>query len=252
VSRLETSKEGSVCLSDFKEMDDSSINLDNLHPNTYSTGLEDIRLFMIQDQMHFVATNVNYSTTGRNLMIMGKYDPIGLVYSDCKRLVPPDPNSYNEKNWIPIFSKTAPDDLRFIYKWNPMEIGRLSENNPDSVDQHLEIVQRYSIQNPWFDRIRGSTVFIDTERGFLGLVHFSEEHCPRQYYHMFLLLDHETLRPIQYSQPFYFLRRSVEFCTGLAKIGDQYICWVSRMDRDTIMIALNSDTVDSILCENIV
>ncbi len=256
ISRIDVSGED-FCLNlvDFKEMDDDSIDLENLYPDTYSIGLEDIRLFMVYDQMYFIATNVNFSKTGRNRMIMGKYDPVNLVYSECKRLVPPDPNSYIEKNWIPIVPRKADseqglDDLRFIYKWNPMEIGKLTRESEDGF--HLEIVESFKIQNPWFDRIRGSTTFLDTEQGFIGLVHFSEERCPREYYHMFLLLDRETLRPIKYSQPFYFLKRSVEFCIGLAKIGSDYVCWVSRMDRDTVMITLSGDTVDSILCENIV
>lgn len=265
ISRIDVGEDESVstdvtptiALVDFKEMDDASVDLENLHPNTYSTGLEDVRLFMVEDQMYFIATNVNFSKTGRNRMVMGKYDPVNLVYSECKRLVPPDPNSYIEKNWIPIVPRTRVktdeqnmDNLRFIYKWNPMEIGKLTRDTDDGL--HLEIVESFQIQNPWFDRIRGSTTFLDTDNGFLGLVHFSEERSPRQYYHMFLLLDHETLRPIKYSQPFYFLSRSVEFCIGLAKIGGDYMCWVSRMDRDTVMITLSGDTVDSILCENIV
>ena len=255
ISRIHISDDNeSIQLLDFHEMDDASVELPNLHPDTYSTGLEDIRLFMVDNQMYFIATNVNFSTTGRNRMIMGKYDPVNLIYSDCKRLIPPKPNSMIEKNWIPIMRPNSNSqtlsDLRFIYKWNPIEIGKLTGENLD--EPHLEIIERYYIENPWFKRIRGSTAFIDTERGLLGLVHFSIERCPREYYHMFLLLDRETLRPIKYSQPFYFLKRSVEFCIGLAKIGAKYACWISRMDRDTVMITLNADTVDSILCENIV
>ena len=86
-------------------------------------GLEDIRLYnRVDNQIGFIATSINYSGVGRNRMVRGMYDlSKGRLY-DCNVIVPPDPNSWCEKNWIPLVKDNTE---YFIYKWVPFEIGRL-------------------------------------------------------------------------------------------------------------------------------
>ena len=138
--------------------------------------------------------------------MMGKYDHEKLAYSDCKILEPPT-DTRCEKNWIPL---VCGEELSFIYSWSPMTIGRLN------VDNKLEIVNTFEIIEPFFQRVRGSTTFIKHDDKLIGVVHYSEECSPRQYYHMLVELDSETFQPLRYSEPFCFQHYGVEFCIGFS------------------------------------
>ena len=244
---------------DFREMCERTIYGKNGEPlippkrdkRSFSVGLEDIRLFSgIDGKIRFIATNVEYSPVAKNRMILGTYDLETATYRDGLMIVPPDPNSWCEKNWIPVLFSEKEE--RFIYKWSPMEIGRVDSDN------QLQIVLRYEIR-PWiFSRLRGSTTFVDapldilplelldtsTNEYLVGLAHFSEEHSPRHYYHLLILLEKTTLKPVRYSRVFYFEKLSIEFCVGMTtrKVDGivRYVFWVSRFDRDPICIEVSA------------
>ena len=129
----------------------------------------------------------------------------------------------------------------------------------------MEIVHRYHIEFPLFSKIRGSTLFCETDAGWIGVVHFSEEHAPRHYYHMLVLLEKETYIPIRYTETFCFEKLGVEFCIGFtiesmarpvskdrepwdsdsdSEEGEEkYVFWISRHDRDPIMICVGLDEI---------
>ena len=198
--------------SSINEMDDMSISLENYGGSIY--GLEDIRLYEKQNEIYFIATNINYSCVGRNRMIRGKYNIEKRIYEDCLLLVPPNKDSWCEKNWIPIIKGGAE---YFIYKWFPFEIVSLVEKtDPLGVSYtQLDICLQYQHRTPFFEKVRGSTTFIPlvsdagsdagSNADYLGVVHFSEEKSPRQYYHMLVLLDKDTLMPLRYSNHFFLL-----------------------------------------------
>ena len=231
---------------------------------SFSVGLEDIRLFSgVDGKVRFIATNVEYSPVQKNRMILGTYDLETCTYRDCQVVVPPDPNSWCEKNWIPVLfrdTENGGQEERFIYKWSPMEIGRV-----DPSTNQLQIVLRHEVR-PWiFSRLRGSTTFVDCpldivpkelrgeeedlgRTGYLvGLAHFSEDHSPRHYYHLLILLEKSTLKPVRYSRVFYFEKLSIEFCVGMTvRMADglwQYVFWVSRFDRDPVCIEVSADAL---------
>jgi hypothetical protein len=209
---------------------------------SFSRGLEDIRLYSINDLVKFIATTVSYSLNGRNMMMNGTYDVDTCEYSDCKILKPPGGDSWCEKNWIPVVLKGAyegaADEEYFIYKWSPLEVGKVnSETNT------LEITHSYPIQSPLFHKVRGSAPFVETDEGLLGIVHLSEEHGPRHYYHMMVLLDKETFRPIKYSRTFCFRTLGVEFCVGMRILGEKYVFWISRHDRDPMLVRVDMSEI---------
>ena len=146
-----------------------------------------------------------------------------------------------------------------------MEIGQVNENT-----NMLEIVKTYPTNPQLFCKVRGSTTFTETEDGLVGLVHFSEEHLPRHYYHMLVLLEKETFRPLKYSEVFYFQKLGVEFCIGMAisnsfapatefskfptttvsgnfplddSLRSLYRFWISRLDRDPMMVTVPVDQI---------
>ena len=252
---------------DFSEMCENTIYGPEGQPlekpkrdkRTFSVGLEDIRLFSGNDKIRFIATNVEYSPTSKNRMVLGTYDLETATYRDCQVLVPPDPNSWCEKNWIPV-SHMLDDgtrEERFIYKWSPMEIGRVEPST-----NQLQIVQRHEIKHWLFSKLRGSTTFVDApltvlpkdlrEDGqkkeyLVGLAHFSEEHSPRHYYHLLILLEKQTLKPVRMSRVFYFEKLTIEFCIGMTtRVVDgnvRYIFWISRFDRDPICLEVDANAL---------
>ena len=96
-----------------------------------------------------------------------------------------------------------------IYKWTPfMEIGKISYP-----ENRLEIVSRYEIRPTIFRNVRGSTTFVENEDcELVGIVHFCENTEPLQYYHIMVVLEKDTFRPIRYSEPFCFQHIGIEFC----------------------------------------
>ncbi len=217
----------------YEMVENLNIPCDN---NSFSRGLEDIRLYSINGLVKFIATTVSYSLNGRNMMMNGTYDADTCEYRDCKILMPPGGDSWCEKNWIPVTKPSAGggDEEYFIYKWWPLEVGKV---NPES--NVLEIIHSYPIQSPLFHKVRGSAPFVDTDDGLLGIVHLSEEHGPRHYYHMMVLLDKETFRPIKYSRTFCFRKLGVEFCIGMRILGEKYVFWISRHDRDPMLVRVD-------------
>lgn len=210
---------------------------------TFSRGLEDIRLYSINGLVKFIATTVSYSLNGRNMMMNGTYDVDTCEYRDCKILKPPGGDSWCEKNWIPVVLKgtdegTDADEEYFIYKWSPLEVGKV---NPET--DTLEITHSYPIQSPLFHKVRGSAPFVETDEGLLGIVHLSEEHGPRHYYHIMVLLDKETFRPIKYSRTFCFRTLGVEFCVGMRILGEKYVFWISRHDRDPMLVRVDMSEI---------
>lgn len=261
----ELSKEDTILmppsnLDQFLEMNAETIGLPALTPTGFSRGLEDIRLYVLNDKMRFIATTIEYSPTGRNRMVVGDYDPELAIYSNCKVVIPPNPDSWCEKNWVPIIRKnetSGQDEEWFIYKWSPMEIGQLVETDAvyENGDKAVQLVisLRYVITNiPWFDRFRGSTIFMENPQSpgnqLIGLAHFSEEGSPRHYFHSLVILDKTTLQPLQYSIPFYFQNVGVEFCTGIyfeqnEEKNNIYTFWISQMDRDPLLVVVEQSSI---------
>jgi hypothetical protein len=216
----------------FSEMQEITVNLPS--NNCYFYGLEDIRLYSFGENIKFIATSINYSPTGYNRMIIGEYDPIMCEYNNCLVAFPPY-DTVCEKNWIPLVKN---GEEFFIYKWWPMEIGKMNYDN-----NTLEIVTRFKINSPWFNKVRGSSTFVDNGEFLVGVVHFSEETTPRRYYHILVALDRETFKPIKFSDNFNFQYLGIEFCIGFTIKNGEYVFWISKMDREAVMVSIPIDKI---------
>lgn len=227
---------------EFKEMNESVSGLKCFSGHIY--GLEDIRLYEKDNDIYFIATNINYSGLGKNRMVRGRYDiggEQGLITS-AEILIPPDANSWCEKNWIPLANYFCDSDCElnssnneyFIYKWNPLEIGVLSSEN-----KQLRIIKTWKHNAPLFSNVRGSTPFVECDEGLLCVVHFSYEGEPRNYFHMLVLLEKKTMMPLKYSEFFFFNNMSVEFCIGFTIRNEKYHFWISNFDREPELMIID-------------
>jgi hypothetical protein len=144
--------------------------------------------------------------------------------------------------------------------------GKLNENN----EYMLNIIKTYNVTNPIFNKLRGSTTFITVQYSslrfgestgsqersddtvsvapvnneyLLGVAHYSEEHHPRHYYHFLILLDKMTLKPLMWSNGFCFEKLGIEFCIGFSLVDDVYNFWISRHDRDPLLMSISSSCI---------
>jgi hypothetical protein len=118
-----------------------------------------------------------------------------------------------------------------VYGWNPLKIGMV-------IDGKLSIEYTHTIVSPIFTHARGSTPFVARQSvadELIGMVHFSENNSPRQYFHMLVVLDANTFAPLRRSEAFVFESIGVEFCIGMLEDRDMYRFWASRFDRDPAM-----------------
>ena len=225
----------------YDEMDESTIDLPR--HDTYSRGIEDIRLYEDAEsgRLKYIATTVGYHGTGGNRMVIGNYDYETRTYSDS-RLIQPPTDTWCEKNWVPL-----PGGNKFVYKWAPMEIGEIIDGN------RLEIVTRHeeTVNIPLFSKMKGSAPFVEYDGNLVGVIHFSEETKPRHYFHMIVILDKETFRPVRYSESFVFANIGIEFCIGfdVSESDSKYLFWISQFDREPALISID---IDKIKCNYIV
>jgi hypothetical protein len=167
---------------------------------------------------------------------------------ECLSIDSPN-NCWCEKNWTPFMISEMEDAV--VYQWSPMEVYRIV-NNGDT--NNLEKLITYNIKNDIFSKYRGSSVFTRIGDNLLCVVHFSEgEYLKRKYFHALVLIDGSSMKPLQYSNNFYFSEEDgVEFCTGFAIIDMKYQFWVSVRDGNPMKVSINMDSIplcNKVLCK---
>lgn len=203
---------------------------------SFSKGIEDIRLFVskLDNKVHFIGCTLNHSYCDKIRTITGRYDIDNNICDNFKCIIPPN-DTWCEKNWVHIPLKNNQDG--FIYSWRPLRIGKL---NPLG-----ELLQFETVINnqthPLLHNMKGSTCFVEYKNFYAGLVHSSEEHWPRQYFHRLVLLDQNTYKVSFVSKLFCFLKASVEFCIGMDINENNITFWISQMDRDPSYITIPTD-----------
>ena len=194
-------------------------------------GLEDIRLFEVNGDIRFIATQREFSQENVNRMMTGRYAFDQLVCNDVTILEPPKYTGC-EKNWVPIVRKTeGGDDVQYIYGWGPLRVGSIQ-----SETRTLEITSSVpSRLDGILGRMKGSSTFVDCSDGtLLGVIHYSEDGSPRRYFHCLIRLKADTLEPIALSHPFVFQKVGIEFCVGfdIEEGGERYRFWYSQHDKN--------------------
>lgn len=201
-------------------------NTDYLSLPVYSPsiqGLEDIRLYVEEDKLKILATQRMYSPDQKNRMFRANLSLPSKGLEFPQILEPPQDTSC-EKNWIPL-----PTPGTFIYGWHPYQIGTINESNQLTI-QTIHAMPRH------FERIRGSSVPFPYNNQLMCMVHFSEETCPRTYYHQMVILDSVSYLPKQISQPFRFRGKGIEFCIGftIQTCNGKAHAWTSHHDKDPV------------------
>ena len=212
------------------------------HTTSFSQGIEDIRLYISsQDEISFIGSTLEYSLNGNISMIHGLYDVDTKKYHSM-RVIDSPYDSWCEKNWAPI---TLPDNTDgFVYKWFPLEIGRLEPDPTNDQKSKLNILYGNPM-HPWFSKMRGSTAFIPYLGHLLAVVHFSYENAPRQYFHQLVMVNRINMTYMESSPVFCFRNPGVEFCIGFSTVDNfkRFGFWISQMDRNPMYLEIPVEAV---------
>jgi hypothetical protein len=201
-------------------------------------GLEDVRLYTGRDgAQRFIATQRQYVPQLVNRMMTGDVDTEAHRFVNGRVLEPPSPTGC-EKNWIPL-PVNADGKERFIYSWSPYMVGTVGTEQNGKGAFQVELSREMP---PFFERIRGSTVPTEIDGSLWTVVHYSQETCPRTYFHALVQLDPVTYLPLRHSQPFVFRRLGIEFCIGFTtEEGGRLRFWFSQHDKDLAALSVAMD-----------
>ena len=198
------------------------------HADQWSMGLQDVRLFYHDETVFFFAAK---PVGRRTYQVYGTCSCVNPQYlSDHKIITPTFSNPVGpiEKNWVffPQGSK-----LSVIHSWHPLSICSINEKTN-------QLIRTQTVETPTvFKSFRGSTSAFPFGRYSAFVVHMvnknkiSRRKSVLVYHHRLVLLSDEG-QPVQYSEPFKFGNKNVEYCIGAVRKDDNVL--FSGSIRDAI------------------
>ena len=197
-------------------------------------GLEDARIIEWENKIFISGVRRDTTTNGQGRMELSEINISELGVKEINRTrieLSINPDSYCEKNWMPIV------DMPFHYvKWtNPTELVK--------VDPQIGLSERVSLGDA-IDLprdIRGGSQLIPFENGYFAITHevdlFKSEVNRKDavYYHRIIVWD-KKFNIIKVSPEFHFMDGDVEFCIGLAELGDNYLITFGFQDNAAYLL----------------
>ena len=215
---------------------------------TYTTGLEDCRIFRFKNSTWFTCTTPDTNPSGQLQISLCKLSdhqsgPIVKV----EKLIPlfgPDPKRC-EKNWLPFIKD---DQIHMIYSYNPFVINKFEI---DIEKGQLIRQTTFRNQQPKYDfsRFSGSASPIEFDDGYLFLVHeMVYEDSQRNYMHRLVYLD-KDFNFKKLSKPFTYMHKGIEYCCGMTvdHAAKNLVMPIGIEDREAYLCIVDLDTVRSLL-----
>jgi hypothetical protein len=212
---------------------------DTYEPLWDFVGLEDARLFRWAGKLYTSGVRRDTTTNGQGRMELCEIDVKDDTVVEVSRFrIPPpkDPNSYCEKNWMPVL------DLPYHYvKWsNPTEVVRV---DPEAGDSKTVTTAKY-ISLP--RDLRGGSQVIKFKDHYLALTHevllFQSDIGRKDgvYKHRFIVWDQDW-NIVNYSREFSFMDAHVEFAAGMALHKDDILISFGFQDNAAFILRIDQD-----------
>lgn len=211
----------------WKKISEHILNYNACLDHVYE-GLEDIRLFTLEEKLIY---NCNRSINMNQFMIESGYiEEDTILESSLLKINIQKPI---EKNWV-LFSHHN-QEVKIIYHWYPLTICDI-ENNECIINKQIETPT-------FFKYVRGSTNGITIGNEIWFLCHLVSYEDRRYYYHLFIVLDLDTLTIKKYTQLFTFEKSPVEYTLGFIylKESNEFCIGYSIMDKETKFITVSMD-----------
>ncbi len=211
-------------------------------------GLEDARIFRWEGKLYVSGVRRDLDTIGTGRMELCEIQSEGdkIVEVSRFRIPPPqNPNSYCEKNWMPILDKP------FHYvKWsNPTEVVKV-----DPIKQTSETVSLSNfIQLP--RDLRGGSQVIPWKGHYLAITHevdlFNSEvgRKDARYLHRIILWD-KNFNIVKYSKEFSLMGGDVEFCVGITEYQNDFLITFGFQDNASYLLKFPQHIIEDLLNEN--
>lgn len=200
-------------------------------------GLEDCRLVRWDNKLY--VSGVRRDTTPNGV---GRMELSEIAYSSATgareisrfRIPAPGPdNSYCEKNWMPVLDKPY-----HYVKWcNPTEVVKV-----DPVAKTCETVFLGDYTPIPYD-FRGGSQVIPFGNNYIALTHnvrlFNSEAGRKDavYRHEFVVWD-KNFNRIKSTDPFNFMGADIEFCAGMAQLGDRVLITFGFQDNAAYILSV--------------
>lgn len=184
----------------------------------YIHGYEDCRLFWWNGALRVTATACDLTKNGdREIVLCTLDDDYAIVEAKVLR---GQWSPFPQKNWMPVVD--SPTRLHFVYSAFPEVILTCRYDEDDDLLIDLPKIPNFAPQ-----RLRGGSQGVRVEDGWLFLVHdvawaSTSRMPPRTYLHRFVLMD-EDLQVVRMSDPFFFIKKGIEFGAGMALRDEQLV-----------------------------
>lgn len=180
-------------------------------------GFEDIRLIDVAGNRRISATICETTESGHRNICLARL--AGSRIADWRVVVPETPKQH-EKNWAPVDWN---GELAYVYSYDPVRVlnaqGQLIHESEAPVAA---------------SRFRGGSQLVPFDGGWLCLiheVHHASNTQRRTYYHRFVAFG-ANFAILKVSPPFVFNHVRIEFCAGLAWLGDRLAVSYGVDDRE--------------------
>ena len=208
-------------------------------------GLEDARIFKWDNKLYTAGVRRDLDTTGIGRMELCEIqvDDDSVIEVSRFRIPPPiDPNSYCEKNWMPIL------DLPYHFiKWsNPTEVVKV-----DPVKETCEQIFSGERKNILRD-LRGGSQVLKWKNHYLAITHevdlFKSEVGRKDaiYRHRLVLWD-ENWNLVKWSKDFSIMGGHVEFCVGLAFKDEHFLMSFGFQDNAAYLLKFTESVIEEYL-----
>ena len=206
-------------------------------------GLEDARLVRWDGKLYMCGVRRDTKPNGEGRMELSEIVD-GKEISRFRIEPPIDPNSYCEKNWMPIL------DMPYHFvKWtNPTEVVKVYPEEGRSEQVHLG--QHCSMPAD----LRGGSQVIPFGEGYLTLNHETylynseQERKDGTYKHRFTYWD-KNWNILKFSDNFSFLDAKIEFACGLAKYKENYLITFGFQDNASYLLKIPAKFLENFIYE---
>ena len=207
-------------------------------------GLEDGRLVRWNDKLYLCGVRRDVKTNGEGRMELAELsvNKSGVKEVKRSRIEPPnDPNSYCEKNWMPIV------DMPFHFvKWtNPTEIVKV---DPETNKSETVILKNSTGQH-W--NLRGGSHVIPYKGKHICIIHECDlwknklDQKDSKYTHRFVIWDKNW--DIEHiSDPFSFMNGEIEFCCGMVENGNDFLISFGFQDNAAYILKMPKTFFDEL------
>ena len=208
-------------------------------------GLEDARIFRWNKKLYMSGVRRDEDSIGTGRMelceIVVESDTVKQI-SQVRIQPPLDPNSYCEKNWMPILDKP----YHYIKWCNPTEVVKIDPKTGTSKQVFIgeeNLIGGYP---------RGGSQVISWKGGYVAIIHevdlFKSEVDRKDaiYYHRILFWD-KNFNLLKSSNKFSIMGGHVEFCVGLAIHKENMIMTFGFQDNAAYLLKFDESVLEELL-----